>query len=342
MENKTILITGGLGFIGAHFVHLILNKFPTARVIVLDKNTYAANYSRIKLFLQNPLFFYVEGDIANQALVKDVFTTHKPEYVVNFAAESHVDNSIQNPGIFLDTNVKGTYNLLEIARQCWMNSPHQLKTEFKSARFYQISTDEVFGTLTETGKFNEESPYAPNSPYSASKAAADHWVRSYHHTFGMPTLVSYCSNNYGPYQHDEKLIPTIIRNALKGNSIPIYGDGNNIRDWLYVEDHIEAILMILTKAEAGQTYAIGGKEERSNIQLCNIILDYLEKHNPRHDRRAYVEQINFVDDRPGHDFRYAIDAKKIQNQIGWEPKHSFEEAIQKTIVHYIEKYKNLS
>jgi len=238
--------------------------------------------------------------------------------------------------------VEGTFYLLEAARRTWMQSPHELKTAFKNARFYHISTDEVFGSLGKEGRFNEQSNYAPNSPYSASKAAADHWVRSYFHTYGLPTLLSHCSNNYGPYQHSEKLIPTIIRTALNGEPIPLYGDGQNVRDWLYVEDHCIAIERILAEGTPGQVFCIGGNAELANLEICRAIVQQLDKLHPKENGASYSEQISFVKDRLGHDYRYAISATKIKNELGWEPKHSFEDGLKKTIVHYLAKYKNLS
>lgn len=342
MEDDHVLVTGALGFIGAHFVHYFTVKHPAAKVIILDKNTYAADYDRIKSLIQENKVVYVEGDIANEQTVTQIFEKYGPKYVVNFAAESHVDNSIEGPGIFLETNVKGTFTLLEAARKQWMQAPQQLKPSYSEARFYQISTDEVFGSLGNSGKFSETSNYAPNSPYSASKAAADHWVRSYFHTYGLPTLITHCSNNFGPHQHDEKLIPTVIRTALKGAPIPIYGTGKNIRDWLYVEDHCSAIEQVLTKAIPGETYTIGGNAERNNLTICEAILAQLDRLSPKTNGKSYKEQITFVTDRLGHDFRYAIDARKIENELGWTPQHRFEEGLEKTVLFYFEKYKNRS
>lgn len=338
MEAKTILITGGLGFIGGHFVHQYRHHYPGVRIVVVDKNTYAADRSRIASFEAQDNFFFIEADIAVAEKMHSLFQQHKPETVINFAAESHVDNSISGPAPFLATNVTGTFNLLEAARQLWLEKPHELREEFCDARFYQISTDEVFGTLGEEGLFSEMSNYAPNSPYSASKASADHWVRSYFHTYGLPTLISQCSNNYGPHQHHEKFIPTVIRTALKGQEIPIYGDGKNRRDWVYVEDHCTAIMRVLESATPGESFTIGGGAERDNLTICKTILSVLDGLNPKKDGSSYQEQIRFVEDRPGHDFRYAIDATKINRQLGWEPQNTFEEALQKTVVYYLKKY----
>ena len=338
MEAKTILITGGLGFIGGHFVHHYRQHYPGVKIVVVDKNTYAADRSRITHFERQENFAFIEADIAVGEKMHSLFQQYRPTVVVNFAAESHVDNSISGPAPFLATNVTGTFNLLEAARELWLEKPHKLKEGFYDARFYQISTDEVFGSLGQEGHFSEASNYAPNSPYSASKASADHWVRSYFHTYGLPTLISQCSNNYGPHQHEEKLIPTVIRTALKGEIIPLYGDGKNRRDWLYVEDHCAAIMRVLEKATPGESYTIGGGAERDNLTICKTILSFLDGIKPKKDGSSYQEQIRFVEDRPGHDFRYAIDARKIKSQLGWEPQNTFEEALQKTVVYYLEKY----
>ena len=342
MESNRVLITGGLGFIGAHFVHHMRKLQPESHLVVLDKNTYAADISRIQSLINTQNFTYVEGDIANQAVVNSVFEKHQPQQVIHFAAESHVDNSIAGPKLFLTTNVEGTFNLLEAARKTWLKEAHKLNEGFKKARFYHISTDEVFGSLGKEGSFNENTNYAPNSPYSASKAAADHWVRSYFHTYGLPILSSHCSNNYGPHQNDEKLIPTIIRTALTGQPIPIYGNGLNVRDWLYVEDHCTAIAKVLTHGIPGDVFCIGGNAERTNLEICTYILEQLDKLHPKVDGASYAEQIRFVEDRLGHDFRYAIDATKIKKELGWEPQHSFDAGLKKTIQHYLLKYKNLS
>ena len=338
MEAKTILITGGLGFIGGHFVHHYRQHYPGVKIVVVDKNTYAADRSRITHFERQENFAFIEADIAVGEKMHSLFQQYRPTVVVNFAAESHVDNSISGPAPFLATNVTGTFNLLEAARELWLEKPHKLKEGFYDARFYQISTDEVFGSLGQEGHFSEASNYAPNSPYSASKASADHWVRSYFHTYGLPTLISQCSNNYGSHQHEEKLIPTVIRTALKGEIIPLYGDGKNRRDWLYVEDHCTAIMRVLEKATPGESYTIGGGAERDNLTICKTILSFLDGIKPKKDGSSYQEQIRFVEDRLGHDFRYAIDARKIKSQLGWEPHNTFEEALQKTVVYYLEKY----
>ena len=257
--------------------------------------------------------------------------------MIHFAAESHVDNSISNPDAFIKTNVFGTFNLLDVAKNHWVKSPHQIKNEHKNSRFHHISTDEVYGALGETGFFSEQTPYAPNSPYSASKASSDFLVRSYFHTYGMNVVTTNCSNNYGPKQHDEKLIPTIIKKALSGENVPIYGKGTNIRDWLYVEDHCKGIDLVFQKGNLGDTYNIGGKNERNNLYIANTICDILDEIQPK--KTSYKEQIQFVKDRPGHDFRYAIDATKIESELGWKAKENFESGIRKTIDWYIKKYK---
>ena len=337
MAPKTILLLEDWDLLE---VILFINRqhYPRVKTVVVDKNTYAADRSRISPFKEQDNFVFIEEDIAVLEKMHAIFQQYKPTEVVNFAAESHVDNSISGPAPFLATNVTGTFNLLEAARQLWLERPHELKEEFCDVRFYQISTDEVFGSLGQEGLFSEKSNYAPNSPYSASKASADHWVRSYFHTYGLPTLISQCSNNYGPYQHQEKLIPTVIRMALKGEEIPIYGDGKNRRDWLYVEDHCTAIMSVLEKATPGESFAIGGGAERDNLTICKTILSFLDSKKPKEDGSSYQEQIRFVEDRPGHDFRYAIDARKIKLQLGWEPQNTFEDALQKTVVYYLNKY----
>lgn len=338
MKDKTILITGGAGFIGSNFIPYFLENNPETHLVNLDKLTYAGDITNIKEIENNPNYTFVKGDICNRKLIEDLFDTHKFSGVIHFAAESHVDNSIKNPGAFIDTNITGTFNLLDVAKQHWMNGPNQVKTGFENARFHHISTDEVYGTLGETGLFTEETPYAPNSPYSASKASSDFIVRSYYHTYGMNVVTTNCSNNYGPKQHDEKLIPTIIRKALSGENIPIYGDGKNIRDWLYVEDHCRGIDLVFQKGRKGETYNIGGKNERNNLYIAHKICEILDNIKPKKD--SYSKLISFVKDRPGHDFRYAIDASKIESELGWKAKENFETGIEKTIHWYLEKYEN--
>ena len=277
---------------------------------------------------------FIKGDICDVDLVQKLFDEHQFQKVVHFAAESHVDNSISGPSEFIHTNIVGTFNLLQSAYKTWMIAPNEFKEGFKNARFLHISTDEVYGTLGKTGLFLETTPYAPNSPYSASKASSDFIVRSYFHTYGLPVVTTNCSNNYGPYQHKEKLIPTIIRKAISGESIPIYGDGKNVRDWLYVTDHCTGIFLALQKGKLGETYNIGGRNERENLYIAHVICELLDEMLPQN--KSYKEQISFVKDRPGHDFRYAIDASKIENELGWKANENFESGIRKTVGWYLE------
>ncbi len=330
MKNNKVLITGGAGFIGSNYVEYAL-KNSEDEIFVLDKLTYAGNMKNLEAISDKITF--VKGDICHAELVQNLFAEHQFQKVVHFAAESHVDNSISGPSEFIQTNIVGTFNLLQSAYKTWMNGPNDLKDEFKNARFLHISTDEVYGTLGETGLFTEETPYAPNSPYSASKASSDFIVRSYFHTYGLPVVTTNCSNNYGPNQHKEKLIPTIIRKAISGEPIPIYGDGKNVRDWLYVMDHCSGIYLALENGKLGETYNIGGRNERENLYIANVICELLDEMLPK--KISYKEQITFVKDRPGHDFRYAIDASKIENELGWKAKENFETGIQKTIAWYL-------
>ena len=333
---KAILITGGAGFIGANFIPYFLEKNKEYQVVNLDLLTYAGDISNLSEIENNTRYTFVEGDICDRSLVKELFKQYSFNGVIHFAAESHVDNSIKNPDAFVRTNVFGTFNLLDIAKNYWMESPNNYKKGFETARFHHISTDEVYGTLGETGLFTEQTSYAPNSPYSASKASSDFMVRSYFHTYGMNVVTTNCSNNYGPKQHDEKLIPTIIRKAISGEKIPIYGDGKNIRDWLYVLDHCKGIETVYKKGKTGETYNIGGKNERNNLYIVDLICGVLDTIKPR--EKSYKEQISFIKDRPGHDFRYAIDASKIENELGWSADENFETGIQKTIEWYLKKY----
>ncbi len=325
-----ILITGGAGFIGSNFVPYFLNKYEDYFVVNLDLLTYAGNLDNLKEIENNSRYKFIKGDILNKELVEFLFNEYKFIGVIHFAAESHVDNSILNPHTFIETNINGTHNLIDIAYRFW-------KKYNISGRFHHISTDEVYGTLGETGLFTEQTPYAPNSPYSASKAGSDLIVRSYHHTYGLDTIITNCSNNYGEKQHDEKLIPTIIRNALAGKNIPIYGDGKNIRDWLYVLDHCKGIDLAFHKGRAGETYNIGGKNERENNYIANKICEILDQKLPK--TTSYKNQISYVTDRLGHDRRYAIDASKIENELGWKADENFETGIIKTIEWYLKKYK---
>ncbi|ECK1948486.1 dTDP-glucose 4,6-dehydratase [Campylobacter lari] len=341
---NNILITGGAGFIGSNFINHYLQHHPKDKIINLDLLTYAANLQNLQISSNHPNYTFYKGDICDQQLVRDIFQKHSINIVIHFAAESHVDNSIQNPDIFIKTNINGTFNLLHNAYKHWFLGPFMKNPKFKKTLFYHISTDEVFGSLGEDGYFTEKTSYAPNSPYSASKASSDMLVRSYHHTYGLNTIISNCSNNYGPNQHDEKLIPTIIRNALNDNSIPIYGDGKNIRDWLFVQDHCEAIEQILHYALKNSentffdTFNIGGNEEWQNIDIAYKICSFLDTILPK--QHSYKEQISFVKDRAGHDRRYAIDSSKLKNTLQWKPKESFESGLKKTIKWYIEKYKD--
>ena len=332
--SQSILITGGAGFIGSNFVPYFANKYSDYHLINLDKLTYAGNEEYLKECRNMPNYTFVQGDICDENLLKELFKQHDIKGVIHFAAESHVDNSISGPKAFINTNVIGTFNLLDIARQHWMDEPHKYKSGYEECRFHHISTDEVYGTLGETGFFHETTAYAPNSPYSASKAGSDFIVRSYYHTFGMNVTTSNCSNNYGPKQHNEKLIPTIIRKALSQEPIPIYGDGKNIRDWLYVLDHCIAIDLVYHEGKAGDTYNVGGNNERRNIEIVEAICKILDKEKPR-DSGSYKDLIEFVTDRPGHDFRYAIDANKIETELGWRANENFETGIIKTVEWYL-------
>ena len=333
---NTILVTGGAGFIGSNFISFFLKTNPSTNLVNLDSLTYAGDLTNLKEIENNPNYTFVKGDICNRVLIEKLFEKYEFEGVIHFAAESHVDNSITNPGAFINTNITGTFNLIDVAKKHWMSSPFNYKKGKENNRFHHISTDEVYGTLGETGLFTEDTHYAPNSPYSASKAASDFVVRSYYHTYGMNVVTTNCSNNYGPKQHDEKLIPTIIRMAINGENIPIYGDGTNIRDWLYVLDHCKGIDLVYKTGKSGETYNIGGKNERNNLTIVDTICSILDELMPA--EKSYKEQITFVKDRPGHDFRYAIDASKIEKNLGWRAEENFESGIRKTINWYLEKY----
>jgi len=336
-KNESILVTGGAGFIGSNFIIHLLDKYKNLNIINLDKLTYAGELSNLDSLQNHPNYRFVKGDICNSELVNNLFETHKFSGVIHFAAESHVDNSIANPNAFITTNINGTFNLVNTAKNHWMDGPFSFKKGLENNRFHHISTDEVYGTLDSTGLFTEKTPYAPNSPYSASKASSDFIVRSYFHTYGMNVVTTNCSNNYGPRQHKEKLIPTIIRKAINNEPIPIYGNGKNIRDWLYVEDHCNGIDLVFYKGKSGETYNIGGKNERDNLYIANKICNILDELRPKDT--PYSTQIKFVKDRPGHDFRYAIDASKIENELEWQAKENFETGIVKTIEWYLKKYK---
>ncbi len=334
MKQK-ILLTGTAGFIGANFVDYILAAMPETHFVSLDLLTYAGDIKNLEAALKHERHEFVQGDICDRALVESLFQKHDFRGVIHFAAESHVDNSISGPGAFIQTNVVGTFTLLDVARKHWMVSPHKFKAGYETSRFLHISTDEVYGTLGETGLFTESTPYAPNSPYSASKASSDLIVRSYFHTYGMNVVTTNCSNNYGPKQHQEKLIPTIIRKAVAEELIPIYGDGKNIRDWLYVLDHCKGIKLVFEKGRTGETYNIGGRNERTNIEIAKKICLLLDERKPRTGGKSYSELISYVTDRPGHDRRYAIDASKIENELGWRAAENFDTGIIKTIDWYL-------
>lgn len=335
---KTLLITGGAGFIGSNFIPYFLNKYLDYRLVNLDLLTYAGDEANLTEVKGNSRYSFIKGAICNRELLEYIFQKYDVKGVLHFAAESHVDNSIINPGVFIDTNVNGTFTLIDVAYKYWMIKPFQFKTGYEDCCFHHISTDEVYGTLGAEGLFTEQTPYAPNSPYSASKASSDMIVRSYHHTYGMRTVITNCSNNYGPKQHDEKLIPTIIRKALDNEAIPIYGDGKNIRDWLYVLDHCKGIDLAYHKGNLGEVYNIGGRNERNNNDIAATICQILDKLQPKEGGKSYKEQIKYVEDRAGHDKRYAIDATKIEDKLGWEADENFESGIVKTIEWYLGKY----
>lgn len=335
--SVSILVTGGAGFIGSNFIPYFIDKHSDYHIINLDKLTYAGNLANLSEVEDSDQYTFVQGDICNRELVEYLFRQYDIRGVIHFAAESHVDNSINGPEIFIKTNINGTFTLLDVARKYWMEAPFKYKKDYDGCRFHHISTDEVYGTLGETGFFTETTPYAPNSPYSAAKASSDLIVRAYHHTYGMNVTTSNCSNNYGPKQHNEKLIPTIIRKALAGENIPIYGDGKNIRDWLYVIDHCAGIDLIYHRGKAGETYNIGGRNERTNLQIVDTICTILDDQRPRANGKSYKELITFVKDRAGHDRRYAIDATKIEKELGWRADENFESGILKTVEWYLNR-----
>ena len=333
---SSFLVTGGSGFIGANFVRHALQKYPDIRIVNLDKLTYAGNLSNLSDIEKDTRYRFVKGDICDAALIRQIFADEQIDAVVHFAAESHVDRSITGPAEFIHTNIFGTFNLLETAREAWLKNSSGNTTD-KGYRLLHVSTDEVYGSLGETGAFQETTPYDPQSPYSASKASSDHLVSAYYHTYGLPTLITNCSNNYGPYQFPEKLIPLIINNALQGRALPVYGDGKNVRDWLYVTDHCEAILTVLQKGKVGETYNIGGNSEKQNIEIVYTICDILDEKvgllKNGKNRRALV---TYVKDRAGHDRRYAIDATKIRTELGWKPQIDFKDGIRRTVEWYLE------
>ncbi len=329
---RKVLITGGAGFIGANLVHfLVRNK--RASVLNVDKLTYAGNTVSLQGLENSGLYAFEQADICDARAMETVFSRFQPELVMHLAAESHVDRSIDGPAAFLNTNIMGTYTLLDTALNYYKNLDSTRRNTF---RFLHISTDEVFGSLGEKGKFHEETPYDPRSPYSASKASSDHLVRAWQHTYGLPTLITNCSNNYGPFQYPEKLIPVIILNALQDKPIPVYGKGENVRDWLFVEDHVRALWLVLNEGKTGATYLIGGNNEQKNIDVVRKICHLLDEMNPRKDGRSYNEQITFVQDRPGHDMRYAIDASKIQRELNWQPMHDFDSGMRRTVQWYLD------
>jgi dTDP-glucose 4,6-dehydratase len=330
--RETILVTGGAGFIGSNFVLQSMEEDSYA-VVNLDKLTYAGNLRNLESVSGNPRHHFVHGDIGDRPLVRELLEKHRPTAIVHFAAESHVDRSIRGPADFIATNINGTFALLEESRAYWAELAESEKGRF---RFLHVSTDEVFGSLgPDDPPFTEQTCYAPNSPYAASKAASDHLVRAYHHTYGLPTLTTNCSNNYGPFQFPEKLIPLMIWNARNGKALPVYGDGKNVRDWLYVEDHCTAIATVLRKGKLGETYNIGGWNEKPNIEIVQMICDLVDEMAPG-GARSRRELITFVKDRPGHDRRYAMDARKIERELGWRPKETFESGIRKTVRWYLE------
>ncbi len=328
----TVLVTGGAGFIGSCFVRQVLGE-RNWQVVNLDRLTYAGNPDSLASVAGEHNHVFVEGDIADRAMVAEMLDAHRPAAIVNFAAESHVDRSIDGPREFLDTNVIGTFELLTAAREYWEGLDGGPRDRF---RFLHVSTDEVYGSLGETGRFTETTPYAPNSPYSASKAASDHFVRAFHQTYGLPVLTTNCSNNYGPFQFPEKLIPLMILNALEGKSLPVYGDGKNIRDWLFVEDHCRAILEVLDRGQIGHVYNIGGDAEKANIDVVHVICDAVDRLRPDLPHRPCSSLIRFVKDRPGHDRRYAIDAGKIERDLGWTPTVAFQDGMEQTVRWYLE------
>jgi dTDP-glucose 4,6-dehydratase len=334
------LVTGGAGFIGSNYIIHLLNSEPNINVVNIDKLTYAANLDNLSEVKNNPNYHFVEGDICNRGLVDYIFKSFDISGVFHFAAESHVDNSISSPDIFIKTNVEGTFTVLDIARRYWMSEPGKYRNDYQQSRFLYVSTDEVYGSLGSTGLFTEKTPFSPNSPYSASKAAGDMLVKSYFETYGMNVVVTNCSNNYGPRQHCENFIPLIIERALSERPIPIFGDGRYIRDWLYVDDHCKAIKLIFEEGRPGESYNVGGRNEKENIWIVDTICSLLEKIKPIKSKNttSYSELITFVKDRPGHDRRYAIDATKLEQELGWRAEENLNSGLEKTVSWYVNKW----
>ena len=334
--RDSILLTGGAGFIGSNFINYFLDKYENYKLINLDNLSYASDLSNLK-YREEKYYKFIKGDICDNALVSKIFKEQNIKHIIHFAAQSHVDNSIKNPAIFVKTNVEGTFNLLDLAYNFWFDKPFLPKENFQNSKFYHISTDEVYGSIKK-GLFTESTPYAPNSPYSASKASSDFLLRAYNKTFGLNTLMTNCSNNYGPAQHEEKFIPLIIKNCLKKKDIPVYGDGKNIRDWLFVEDHCRAIDLVFHKGKIGESYNIGSRNEKDNNFIVNTICEILDELSP--SSRTYKEQITYVKDRYGHDRRYAIDPSKIEKELGFKSLISFKEGLIKTVKWYLTKWQS--
>ena len=330
-----LLITGGAGFIGSNLIQHVIDRPEVKRLVNLDCLTYAGHLANLESVSSHPKYTFEKIDLRDKPSVARVVKQHAISHVMHLAAESHVDRSISGPGDFIQTNVVGTFNLLESCREAWLTPPFSLETPLSACRFHHVSTDEVYGSLGPTGSFTETTPYAPNSPYSASKAASDMLVRAYHHTYGLPAVITNCSNNYGPYQFPEKLIPVVIQNALAGRPIPIYGDGMNVRDWLYVRDHAEALWQVLTRGRNGETYNIGGNSEWPNLHIVGLICDLVDELVPRRGSPSR-DLMSFVADRLGHDRRYAIDASKIRLELGWQPAYTFAQGIRETVEWYVQ------
>lgn len=329
--SRTVLITGGAGFIGSALIRYLIES-SDHQIVNVDKLTYAGNLETLNSVKDNSRYTFIQQDVSDYESIEAIFSTYKPDVVMHLAAESHVDRSIDGPAEFIQSNIVGTYTMLEVARKYWSGLDEKKKGDF---HFHHISTDEVYGSLGETGLFTETTSYKPNSPYSASKASSDHLVRAWHETYGLPTVISNCSNNYGPFQYPEKLIPLVIEKAVSGEPIPIYGQGTNVRDWLYVVDHVEALFKIATEGKAGEVYNVGGYNEKTNLEVVNTICSLLDEITPRPNGKPYQQQITFVSDRPGHDQRYAIDASKIKRDLGWTPKETFDSGMKKTVQWYL-------